>query len=93
MILKIKAFIYRYTSIYLASKEELKMIYRIIDTCKLSQLKNVDVYVGMWQAQNGFTVIYCPISSKFRKIKWLERAVFHLELFIRQLINDIRNLY
>lgn len=59
MILKIKAFIYRFSnvfglSIYLAKKEEQRYIDSMPDQDKLSRALSI----GLWQAQNGFTSLW-----------------------------------
>ena len=59
MIIKIKAFIYRFSnifglSIFLADKEEKEYINSIEVTSELS--KNISI--GLWQAKNGFTTIW-----------------------------------
>lgn len=50
MILKLKAFIYRLTGIYLAKKEETKMLKK----AKVKGAFNRSVIVGAWQVENGF---------------------------------------
>lgn len=59
MILKIKAFIYRFSaifglSIYLAEKEEQMYINRMPDESEFFE----SVHRGLWQAENGFTTVW-----------------------------------
>lgn len=62
MILKIKAFIFRFSDIfglyiYLATKEEKRYLETLeFDDDMYKMYKNI--YTGMWQAQNGFTTIW-----------------------------------
>lgn len=66
MKLKIKAFIYRYTGIYLAYKEELQYItskeawaeYKRMSKRKKLDLKERNLQgllIGLWQAEHGFS--------------------------------------
>lgn len=59
MILKIKAFIYRFFNIfgihvYLASKEEK----RYLETLEFDDEFDKGTFIGLWQAKNGFTTIW-----------------------------------
>lgn len=63
MILKIKAFIYRHTGIYLAQREENRymalestrqMISTMVVTCELDKDTVEGIVIGSWQAENGF---------------------------------------
>jgi hypothetical protein len=59
MILKIKAFIYRFSNIfglniYLAKKEEQDYIDSLENASGL--YKNLEI--GLWQAENGFTTVW-----------------------------------
>lgn len=58
MILKLKAKIYQYTGIYLARKEEAAYMDKVTSTKKSER----SVYVGLWQANNGFQ----SFRSKYR---------------------------
>jgi len=59
MILKIKAFIYRFSAIfglriYLAKREE--RLY--LETLEFSDYLDKSISSGLWQAHNGFTTIW-----------------------------------
>lgn len=59
MILKIKAFIYRFSvifglRIYLADKEEEAYIKSLRDMDELSE----SIYRGLWQGEKGFTTVW-----------------------------------
>lgn len=59
MILKIKAFIYRFCNIfglhiYLAKKEE--KLY--LETLEFSDYLDKSISSGLWQAENGFTTVW-----------------------------------
>ena len=69
VILKIKAFIYRFFNIfgihvYLASKEEKTYL----ETLEFSDDIYKHLYIGTWQAKNGFTLVWTygmPIHKAF----------------------------
>lgn len=74
MILKIKAFIYRFSDIfgikiYLANKEEAIYIRSLNNLSKLEK----GIHVGLWQAKHGFTTIWTykqnPITAFINKTK------------------------
>jgi hypothetical protein len=74
MIIKIKAFIYRFSNIFglhifLAEKEQSDYI---ISLGKISA-ESREIHEGMWQAMNGFTSVWTwrmPFhKALFRKIK------------------------
>jgi hypothetical protein len=59
MILKIKAFIYRFfyifnISIYLAKKEERVFL----ESIEFQDSLDKEISVGLWQASNGFTTVW-----------------------------------
>ena len=59
MILKIKAFIYRFSNIfglriYLATREE--KLY--LETLEFSDYLDKSISAGLWQARNGFTTTW-----------------------------------
>lgn len=63
MILKIKAFIYRHTGIYLAQKEEdaymnlestKQMLNTMVKICELDEDTVVGIVIGGWQCEHGF---------------------------------------
>lgn len=75
MILKIKAFIYQKTGIYLANKEELEYItsdsfwrqFRKIYLAKDNDIGMRDVQgllIGMWQCKHGFYRAFNPRRYK-----------------------------
>jgi len=72
MILKFKAFIYRFFNIFglhifLAKKEQSKYI---VSLGKLSKMER-GLYEGIWEATHGFTTV------------WTRRMSFHKALFCK----------
>lgn len=73
MILKIKAFIYRLTGIYLAQKEEdaylrstealevLERYKKAPELCDMELETHKSLLIGLWQAEHGF---YLPFNYK-----------------------------
>lgn len=89
MVLKIKAFIYRFSCIffakriYLAQKEEdayfaktrfAGIVLHIISGKDHANLRTM-LSIGMWHADNGFTSLYTRDMSR---IKALKRNIIHL---------------
>jgi ethanolamine utilization microcompartment shell protein EutL len=88
MVLKIKAFIYRFSCIfgkriYLAQKEEdayfaeakfADIVLHIISGRDHTNLRMI-LSVGIWHADNGFTSLY---TGDVSRIKALKRNIIHL---------------
>ncbi|NBO99736.1 MAG: hypothetical protein EBU90_06370 [Proteobacteria bacterium] len=104
VILKLKSYIYKYTGIYLAHKEEnefltsdefwsqLKSIFKNNKSdCFYSNPKNVQgLLVGMWQAKNGFSRFYNPFMLK---TGFINKTI---NLFYAPLVTlkwDLKNLF
>jgi len=69
MILKIKAFIYRFSAIfglriYLAEKEE----QRFVDSLSPNEKRLEGCLRGLWQAQHGFTTLWTYKQSFFKAL-------------------------
>lgn len=88
MMLKIKAFIYRLSSmfgkrIYLAKKEEdaifANAIFANLVMCIIRGTKSTDIRtmlsVGLWHADNGFTSLY---TKGMPRIKAIKQNIIHL---------------
>lgn len=68
MILKLKAFIYRFSNIfglriYLAEKEEVAYLSSLGHTTSFE----LGIYTGLWQCKHGFTTIYISRNTYFIK--------------------------
>jgi hypothetical protein len=67
MILKIKAFIYRFSaifglSIYLAQKEELEFLKTMVGHSDFDKSSSL----GLWQGKHGFTTVWTYKKSFFK---------------------------
>ena len=66
-MIKLKAFIYRFSaifglSIYLAKKEERKYLSTLVFESRLEK----EIVSGLWQARNGFTTVITYNSTFYR---------------------------
>lgn len=96
MILKLKAILYRYTGIYTAHKEELKYVQEELEKLDGKKFKDFSfcMGLGLWQANNGLTTIWCPYSLQLYRLKcgkfrFVWSVIYFVELFTRQLCYDL----
>ena len=73
MILKIKAFIYRFSDIfglrvYLAQKEEDEFLKNTSKRGSKARRER-SLSIGIWQAANGFTTVWTGNMSRYQAIK------------------------
>ena len=78
-ILKVKAFIYRFSDIfgfrlYLAEKEENEYIKSLGDIDDFEK----DLNIGLWQAKHGFTTIFTVNKKYFSSIKSKIKHAFNI---------------
>jgi hypothetical protein len=85
MILKIKAFIYRFSDIfglriYLANKEEKEFLKNTSKRGTKAQ-RGRSLSIGIWQAANGFTTVYTRNMSMPRAIIAKVKHAFDFKVF------------
>lgn len=82
MILKLKAKIYQYTGIFLASKEEEEYIVSIGGEGEHG------INRGLWEAKHGF-VSFMVRPYAHRRSPFYKKVIYRLAIIVRQLQHDL----